>query len=197
MKILKRALRIQKKTGVGIIFAVNHVSELDPIIVTAGVAPRTFFQPMFYVSAPTKEFKEGDYGWRNFFYGKNLFKAFGAFSLRRGKNDYEKSLRVHIDILKQGYNLTIFPEGKLLKNADINNARGGVAFISEATNAVVVPVHIQGIRKMNSYNFFHRKRSLILSYKEPMQIVGSILLDSEQDKYKKAAQKIVEEIYNG
>ena len=43
------------------IFAVNHASELDPIVLTAALSPLGRFAPMFYVVAPPKEFKDPQY----------------------------------------------------------------------------------------------------------------------------------------
>ena len=187
---IKKALSYKKP----VIFAANHVGELDPIIVTCGVAPRTLWKPMFYTSLPMKEFASTNFGWRNFFYKPAFFRAWGAYALVRGTKDYAQSLYAHEKILQSGNNLCIFPEGG---RNEKGKARGGVAYLAEQTDAIVVPVHIEGIQHMSTKEFFTRKRTLTVSYKKPLlpaEYIDATLPVPE--RYKTAAQFIVQQIYN-
>ena len=61
------------------IFAANHESEMDPIIVTAALSPFSKFAPMFYLAHPPHIFKEKVFGWRRFLYKPIFFKSWGAY----------------------------------------------------------------------------------------------------------------------
>src|SRR3990167_11455141 len=56
----------------GVIFASNHTSELDAILIPASLPFLSRFMPMFYVSRPREFYKNS--GWRQLFYGGLFFK---------------------------------------------------------------------------------------------------------------------------
>lgn len=162
---LKAARREQKKTGKGIIFAANHVSEFDPILVRAGIG--WFTKPMFYVSAPMKEFREGSYGWRSFFYRSEwFFKSWGSYPFFSGAHDYATSLKDHKQILEDGYDLTIFPEGGI-KNKKLEPG-GGVGHLALTTGSVVIPVRILLSSRPESFKaFITRQSSISIEFLQP------------------------------
>jgi len=190
---IKTALKLASHTQNGIIFASNHFSELDPIIITAGVAPRTFWAPMFYVLAPFKTFTDKKFGWRRHIYGPAFFQAWGAYPIKSGVKDYAVSLATHVKLIQQGQNMCIFPEGGL-KNT--GQAHGGVGYLAEATDAVIVPVHIEGLERITTREFFTRKRSLTVTYLPP--IIPKKVLKEElpvPERYKDFARFILSKIY--
>src|SRR3989344_5971123 len=60
----------------GVIFATNHSSELDPILVPASLPFLSKFMPMFYVSRPREFYSTS--GWRWFLYGGLFFTLCGT-----------------------------------------------------------------------------------------------------------------------
>jgi 1-acyl-sn-glycerol-3-phosphate acyltransferase len=94
----------------GLIFAANHSSELDCILIPASLPFLSNLMPMFYTSREREFYKTS--GWRQIFYGGFFFKIWGANPLNSGKKNYELSLINHIEILKCGKSICIFPEGK-------------------------------------------------------------------------------------
>lgn len=56
----------------GVIFAVNHSSELDPILAPASLPFLSPLMPFFYTSREQAFYKTS--GWRQFFYGGLFFK---------------------------------------------------------------------------------------------------------------------------
>src|ERR1051325_4538125 len=81
------------KVGSNAIFACNHTSELDPILLPAAIPFWSHFSPIFYTSRGRKFYVNS--GWRQHFYGGILFKMWGAFPIFSGLRDYEKSLCHH------------------------------------------------------------------------------------------------------
>ena len=131
------------------IFAVNHSSELDPIIVTAALNPLGRFAPLFYLSGPSENFNDPAFKWRRHLYSsKWFFRAWGAYPHSPGTRDYAHSLKYHIQILADGGSLCIFPEGGLTKTGELGLPRGGVTYLSHNCNVPIVPVAISGVYKM-------------------------------------------------
>ncbi len=150
------------------IFAVNHSSELDPIILTAALRPMGRFAPMFYVVAPAKEFDDPKFRWRKHVYKGAFFNAWGAHELARGMHDYDKSLAAHLRLLKHGQSLCIFPEGGVTKTGELRDFRGGFIHLAREAGVPIVPVAITGAYKMSLRLFFSRKRHVTLEFGAPI-----------------------------
>ena len=125
-----------KNLPAGVIFTANHTSELDPIFLPASLPFLSRFMPMFYVSRPRSFYKTS--GWRQFFYGRFLFKLWGAHPAISGYRDYGLSLALHIQVIRCRKSLFIFPEGR--KTIDgkvmVENAKGGAAFLADRKSVV-------------------------------------------------------------
>ena len=178
----------------GVIFAANHGSELDPILVPASLNPFSAVTPIFYV-AREREFYEKD-GFSKYIYGGLWFKLWGAYPAYTGKKDYSFSLQEHIKILNAGKSILIFPEGAKTKNGEVGNGKGGVAFLSYTTGVTIVPVAMNGHFKMSPADFFLRRHSLVLTYGKP--IYPKELFPQGDtptpDEYKAAAQVVMGKI---
>jgi long-chain acyl-CoA synthetase len=61
---------------------------------------------------------------------------------------YRASLEYTGELLDEGFWILIFPEGEVSKNGALQHFRGGTAFLSEQTGAVVYPVFIDGMQKL-------------------------------------------------
>lgn len=109
------------------IIAPNHLTWADPVFVSAGIKI-----PSAYMAKESLL--------------KNkllapLIRAFHAFPVKRGASD-RSALNTSIEYLNRGYNLTIFPEGTRSKDGKLGKGKSGVAFISAAAKADIVPVGI-------------------------------------------------------
>lgn len=177
------------------IFAVNHASELDPIILTGALSPFGSFAPMFYVTAPTNEFSDRRFGWRRHIYKSWFFKSWGAYSFLRGLQDYSQSLQVYLDILQDGGSICIFPEGGVTKNGNLREGRGGVGFLSHRTGIPIVPVAIEGSYRTTPKNFLSRSKRFSATFGSPIHPQELFTPDSIfPDAYKDAAQRSMTEI---
>ena len=112
-----------------VLLAPTHRSNLDSMIL-AGVGDRR-------MRALAKEslFKNRVFGW--------LVAALGAFPVRRGEADRE-SMRVAVDILKNGEQLIVFPEGTRQTGRQVTGVFDGTSFLASRSGAAIVPVGIAG-----------------------------------------------------
>jgi 1-acyl-sn-glycerol-3-phosphate acyltransferase len=111
------------------IFAPNHVSHLDPPLVSS-LSPR---RP--HTIAKKELFEKP-------FFDK-YFRALGAFPIDRGKAD-RKAIRHAIELLESEAPLLIFPEGTRSKTGELGQAAIGLGMIAHATKAPIIPVYLHG-----------------------------------------------------
>ena len=179
---------LNAKAGRGVIFAANHSSEWDPILVPAALPFFSRLLPVFYVSRSRDFYKTS--GWRQVLYGGFLFKLWGAHAGVSGVRDYAQSLAPHLALLARGGSVLIFPEGRKTRDGNIQNeAHGGVAYLARATGAPVVPVRIFGDFNMSLADFLLRRRRIEVVFGTPISLAENTLADYKQD-----AQAILAEI---
>lgn len=191
---LEAAISKSRESGNGVIFALNHTSELDFMFPLVAIPPFSPLFPMFYVThGRLRYLNKADFGWRRYIYGLPAFlKSWGAHQYVAGQHDYGKALAYHVQILEMGKSVCIFPEGKIKKEPGEKRAHGGVGYLSEATGAVVVPIAVSGASDMSMGDFFGRRRKLRISYGVPLStndIIDSSL--SVPERYQEAAEKIM------
>ncbi len=164
----------------GVIFAANHSSEMDAIVVPAALPFFSPLLPIFYVSRPREFYKTS--GWRQFFYGGLFFKLWGSHSATAGFHDYEQSLAAHIKILEKGGSVLIFPEGRKTRDGNIQQeAHGGVAYLAHRMQCPVVPVRIFGDFNMSFGDFCLRRRRIVVIFGEPIFLTESAQKDYQAD----------------
>lgn len=150
-----------------VIVCANHWSNLDPFFLAIALPLRLNFMAK-------KELFEIPIL-------KNLLKAAGVFPVDRHKNNM-KTLRYSVNLIKDGNNLGIFPEGTRVKAIDRSNLKEGVGFIGLRSKADIVPVEI-----LASYRLFSRVDIFV---NEPIAMKKYSNLKS-----KEAMVKISDEIY--
>ena len=140
----------------GALLCPNHASNWDPIL----VALRLPINYRLHIMAKEELFRYPLLGW--------LLPKVGAFPVSRGNNDIQ-SVKTAIQALKGGDNLLIFPEGTVIRNGVgyvdglPPHAKGGVAVIGVRTGATLIPVFVDGEKKL-----FHKTRII---FGEPYQPV--------------------------
>jgi len=150
----------------GAIFAVNHASELDPILIPATLYPFSRLMPMFYIARERAFY--GKKGLSRYIYGGTFFKIWGAYPASVGTGDYELALKHHIRILEHGKSVCIFPEGGKSRDGKVNDGKSGVAYLLWRTGAPVIPVALHGHYQMGLHGFFSRARTISVSYGKPI-----------------------------
>lgn len=184
-----------KGTAGPLIFAANHSSEWDPILIPAALPFFSRFKPIFYTAAEDKAFKNSvTFGWRAKIYGGKFFNAWGAYPVFSGRKDYAFALRNHIQILTDGGSLCVFPEGYLSRDGTMGKAHGGVGFLSHRTGVAVVPVTISGVYKTSTNEFLTRKRTFKLHFGKPIQFPCEWQYERTPEEYKAHGELILENI---
>lgn len=150
----------------GVIFASNHVSEFDPILIPATQNLFSRLMPMFYLARERAFYEKR--GLAKYIYGGTFFKIWGAYPVTIGTGDYERALKNHIQILECGKSVCIFPEGGKTRDGKIGKGKPGVAYLLWRTGRPVIPVAIHGHHQMGLKDFFSRKHSLTISYGKPI-----------------------------
>jgi 1-acyl-sn-glycerol-3-phosphate acyltransferase len=121
------------------IFAANHQSHLDtPLLLTALPEP---FRHRAVVAAGA------DYFFPNRVTGAISALAIGAFPIER-KRVSRRSADLAAELLDDGWSLVIFPEGGRSPDGWGQTFRGGAAYLALRTGRPVVPVHLEGTRRV-------------------------------------------------
>lgn len=151
----------------GCILAVNHGSELDPVLVAAAIPFFSRHLPLFYVSGEKKNYRE-KFGIRGrLLYGGKFFKAWGAYPAFSGLGSYAEALRYHLPLLKRGATVCIFPSGTLAEDG-VPKAKGGVAYLARATGLPIIPVRVIGAAGMRAREFFAGSRRARVIFGTPL-----------------------------
>ena len=182
-----------KHVDKGVIFASNHASELDPILIPSSLPFLSRFTPMFYVSREKAFYKKS--GWRQAIYGGLFFKALGAYPVMSGRKNYEISLAHHIEVMNDKNSLVIFPEGKRSFNGVMRPARGGVTYLSYRTNSPIVPVRIKNSHVL-LLNFITRKNEIEIIFGKPIYpnelFQEKPVINENRNDFVEAAQKVMD-----
>lgn len=134
------------------ICAANHISELDPFMVSIAVR-----KPVAYMAK--KELFE-DCGT---FVRLNM-DWLGAFAVNREKLE-ASTIKTVKDLPKTNWLLGIFPQGGIRKNKTIENINKGFAVIAKAAKWDIVPISIIGCEK---YNWIPFKSKVIITIGKPI-----------------------------
>jgi len=140
----------------GMIFAPNHQSWIDPLVVQYAVYPHriTFLMTELYFDLPVA----GLY-----------FRAAGAWVVREAGPSVS-GLRAALDALEDGEAVCLFPEGELTRTGHIGRGRRGVAHLARRTGVEVVPVGVRGaIRVFSRLQTRLRLRAVEVRLGAPMR----------------------------
>lgn len=125
----------------GALLCPNHASNWDPILVALKL-PKNY---RLHIMAKEELFRNPLLGW--------LLRKVGAFPVSRGNNDIN-TVRIAMQAIRDGDNLLIFPEGTVVRNGVgyvdglPAHAKAGVAMIGVRTGATLIPVFVDGEKKL-------------------------------------------------
>lgn len=175
----KKALETIKKYSSqekGILFASNHISEWDAIMVRCALPFGVLLHPMYYVAMTREHYQDEKFGWRKYFYGGTFFKMLGAYPAYLGMRDYQASLVNHIELLEYGKSICIFPEGKIsIDTFKPGEAKGGLGFLAEYTKTNIIPVTLEGFGHISWIKVFLGKRPKVSVIYHDVVTVDSVL----------------------
>lgn len=111
------------------IFASNHASYLDPVLLGTSV-----YRPVSYM-AKESLFNTPLKAW--------ALKSVRVFPVKRNEGD-PGAIKTAIRILRSGEPLVIFPEGTRSKDGRLQQGKPGIGFIVSKAKVPVVPAYIEG-----------------------------------------------------
>ena len=125
------------KTG-GFIFASNHVTVLDQVLIGVRVKRQLRFMAKVEL-------------FRNPFFGA-LIRSLGAFPVERGKGD-SSAITTAVNTVEQGGVLAIFPEGHRSKDGTLQRFKSGAIVVAAQTGADVVPTSVYIVNREKGLHF--------------------------------------------
>lgn len=118
------------KKGSKYIYAGNHVSMFDPLLLSYAVC-----KPIAYMAKRELFADDCKLSW--------MIKRLGAFSVNREKPEISTFKTVK-DVFDANWPLGIFPQGGIRDNKKIENIQKGFAVIAKHAKADIIPVSIMG-----------------------------------------------------
>lgn len=170
-RIKRQGIENVPKSG-GVIYAANHKSCYDPIVIAATSKRQLTFMG-----------KKELFSFKPFGY---ILKSLGAFPVNRGKGDVG-AVKTGLTILKQEKVMMIFPEGKRVDKGEIVPAKPGVAMFAIHAKAPVVPIKIEG-----EYRFMHKIKVI---YGKPMYFDEYYGQKLSSDELQGLSQNILDTVY--
>jgi len=147
---------MEKLPKSGVLLCPNHASNWDPFLIALKL-PKNY---RLHIMAKEELFQYRLLGW--------LLPKVGVFPVSRGNHDIQ-AVKTAMQAIKSGDNLLIFPEGTTIHNGIGHtdglpaHAKAGVAVIGVRTGATMIPVFVDGEKKL-----FHRTRIIFGDPYEPV-----------------------------
>jgi 1-acyl-sn-glycerol-3-phosphate acyltransferase len=116
-----------------LIFVANHTSNLDTPLVMTALPPR-LRQRTVVAAAMDNFFMNAATAFHTVF-------VFNAIPIDRHKINRRSSQQA-LELVEQGWNLLIFPEGGRTPDGQLQEFKGGAAYLAERSRAAVIPTYI-------------------------------------------------------
>ena len=121
------------------IFAANHASHIDTPLMLTALPDR--FRHRTVVGAGADYFF--DKRWKGFLWAFSI----NAIPIERLRPSI-RTVRLATQVLTEGWSLVIFPEGGRSPHGWAQEHTGGAAYFAQRTGAPIVPVHLEGTRRI-------------------------------------------------
>lgn len=166
-----------------VILAVNHHSYMDP--------------PLVLISFPR---------WWNLFFAahmdlwkvpilRQILNFYNSIPVAKGIPT-KSNIKKIIELLEQGKDICIFPEGGIIDNPTFTPAYRGISLIAEATKAPVIPIYLEGTLKWIKNPW----KKITITYRKPIYWEEFIKEEENQNLSRKElhvkfSQKVLNSIY--
>ena len=150
----------------GFIFASNHLSNADPLVVGGSIGREVYF-------LAKKEL------FRNPFFAA-LIRAYHAIPVDREELE-RKTLRLILEKLSNGASILMFPEGTRSKTGEIGRLKPGLGFTAVNSGVSVVPVYVTGSNRLG--DCLLRRRPLEVRIGRPIRVPRGASTDDRKRDY--------------
>jgi long-chain acyl-CoA synthetase len=162
-----------------VIFASNHQSFLDGPVIMAALPARWRYAlaPAMGKEMFAAHFFPAQHGTRAWFTNSlNYYLAvlfFNAFPLPQREAGARQTLRYIGELLAEGTNVLIFPEGRRSETGAIDTFRPGIGMIASRLGVPVVPVRIDGVQNVLRVGWrMARPGRVRVAFGAPMRLNG-------------------------
>lgn len=192
-----------KRLPGNVIFAGNHVSAFDPLLLATCLPLTSGKLPVVFVTHERQAYLKSAQTWRRHFYGRKFFKMLGGYPAYAGANDYSRALRDHLAALEAGRSVCIFPVGSLHSLDRITEARGGVSYLAKETDLPVIPFKIEGAMwHARPIDHLRRRPKLDVLFGEPLRAQDIFdcplaeVKQSDREKFRRASVELMRRLSN-
>lgn len=161
----------------GFILASNHLSYYDPLLVGSSATRQVYFM------AKQELFENPLFG--------SIIRRTNALPLRRGTID-RAALDSCVEVIEQGYGLTVFPEGTRAKEGRFLDPKPGVGMVAVRARCPIVPAYIHGSNHLGAC-LLGRER-LSITYGEPLPADWVASFEATKESYTEIARVVMERI---
>ena len=161
----------------GFILATNHISYYDPLLAGSWATRQVYF------FAKQELFKNKLFG--------GIIRRCNALPVRRGTID-RSALDLSAEVIKQGYGLTIFPEGTRSKKDGFLEPKPGIGMIALRAGCPIVVAYLHGSNRL--MDCFRGRDRLSVTFGRPIEPERFASLTPEKESYKTVARTVMTEI---
>jgi long-chain acyl-CoA synthetase len=112
---------------------------------------------------------------------------FNAFPLPQREAGARQTLRYIGEVLEDGFNVLIFPEGRRTDTGEIDRFRPGIGMIASKLSVPVVPVRVEGLDKVLHHTWrMARPGRARIAFGAPLRLAG--------DDYEALAKQVEEAV---
>jgi 1-acyl-sn-glycerol-3-phosphate acyltransferase len=154
-----------------VIFAANHRSHVDTAAILDTLPPAVCRRTV--VAAALDVFgRDSNGGWQ-----RRVSKDCLQFIVAAGFHAYAfdrlgpalRSVRTSVQLIRNGWNLLLFPEGTRSRNGEMASFKPGVSLLAKFTGRPVVPIHVDGGEAILPYRVFMPQQAIAnVRYGEPL-----------------------------
>jgi len=133
------------------VFASNHTTNMDTPLVLSALPPR--LRNKTVVAAAMDNF---------FMDARKAFRTvlvFNAIPIDRHKVN-RRSAQLALELIEQGWNLLIYPEGGRSPDGDLHEFKGGAAYLAERASVTVVPTYVHDAGHLQASKYAKAPRYL-------------------------------------
>jgi 1-acyl-sn-glycerol-3-phosphate acyltransferase len=154
-----------------LIFAANHRSHADTVAIL-GTLPSALRRRTVVAAALDVFGTASHSGWRRRI-SKNCLQfvvaaGFHAFAFDR-LGPPLRSVRTSVQLIRNGWNLLLYPEGTRSHNCEMTSFKPGVSLLAKFTGRPVIPIHVDGGEAILPHGVFMPQSAIAnVRYGEPL-----------------------------
>lgn len=149
------------------IFASNHISYADPLVVGSAIDREVQFL------AKKELFRNRAFAW--------LIRAYHAIPVDREEIE-RKTMKLVFDTLASGHSILMFPEGTRSRTGELGELKAGLGFTALNTGVSIVPVFVTGTNRL--FDCLLRRKRLAVTIGPPIRVRKDLVGPDRKSDYR-------------